>query len=393
MVVAAPWILVALLSLPVVLLSLRLLVFLVASLPPLAPAPPSPGRTRFEVLIPAHDEERHVALAVDSALAQAYPADRREVVVLADNCADATARIARERGARVEERADPALPGKHHAIRWFLAKAAPLSFDALVVLDADTVMSPGYLAALDARFALGAAAVQGYNGVLNPDDSPFTRLTLVTNTMKNRLLYVGKARLGLSVPLMDGMALSARVLAEHGFDAQTVAEDFETYLRLAAEGVRVAFAPEARVLALKATDFGEAYEQRVRWSAGQSQVARTLAPRLVLQAIRTRSLVLFDAALDLAAPGYATLTAACALLLAIAWLLPGHALAGPTREALTASLATRALNFAAGLVVAGPTPARVASVVLAPAFIAWKALIALRGAFGKGPGRWARGAR
>jgi cellulose synthase/poly-beta-1,6-N-acetylglucosamine synthase-like glycosyltransferase len=385
--------LVAVAAVPVALLAARLLLFLAASLPPLPAPRRSDGQTRFVVLIPAHDEERHVALSVDSALAQDYPAERREVVVLADNCADATAKVARDHGAAVEERTDAALAGKHHAIRWFLARRAPYAFDALVILDADTRMTPGYLAALDTRLAAGAPAAQGYNGVLNPDDTPLTRLTLITNTMKNRLYYAGKARLGLSVPLMNGLALSAQVLREHGFAAESVAEDFETYLRLAEHGHRVAFAPEARVLSLKATTFDEARGQRLRWSGGQSQVARSLAPRLMRKALRERSAVLLDAALDLAAPGYATLTAACAALLAVACVLPDGALSGPTRAVLGGSLAALALTFVTGLLFAGPTPARAASVLLAPVFILWKTRIAGRGMFGKGPTRWERGAR
>ena len=388
------WWILAALTAPVCLFTLRLLVFAAAS--PFRPPTPSPEiveTIRFLVLIPAHNEEHHLSLSVRSALAQDYDAALREVVVLADNCNDSTARIAEELGAAVLERNDPDRPGKHHALDWFIKGRDLSTFDALVILDADTKMDPGYLKALGARLASGALAVQGYNGVLNPDDTMFTRLTYVTNTMKNRLYYAGKSALGLSVPLMNGMALSSNVLAREGLGAETVAEDFETYLRLAGQGVRVAFVSQVRVLSLKATGFDEAYEQRLRWSAGQSQVTRNLVPRMIATAIRERSLVLLDAALDLAAPGYATLTGACALLLAVSLALPDRFGTAAVTWLLTGSLAALALNFIAGLALAGPTPARVASVFLAPAFIAWKAAIALRGLLRGQPGRWVRGAR
>ena len=394
MLLTAAWIALALATVPVAFFALRLLVFgLAALLLPRRVPPAGGGQTRFLVLIPAHNEERHIALAVESAQSQRYLSENVRPVVLADNCTDNTARIARGLGAKVMERSDPDRPGKQHAIRWFLAETPADGYDALVILDADTRMQPDYLAALDKRLAAGAPAAQGFNGVLNPDDSMFTRLTYITNTMKNRLYYAGKAMLGLSVPLMNGMAVRADVLAEDGFGAESVAEDFETYLRLAARGAKVAFAPEQRVLSLKASGFDEAYEQRVRWSAGQSQVTRSLVPRLFARAIRERSVLLADAALDLAAPGYATLTGACAVLLAGAVLLPATALGAVVTPALALCLLSLFANFTAGLLVAGPTPLRIASVFLAPVFIAWKAVIAARGLIGKGPGRWVRGAR
>lgn len=390
----ALWIIISLFFIAIAFFSLRLFIFLVAAPFQVKNTTPIENcRTRFLVMIPAHNEQEHIHLSVTSALNQDYPKELLEVVVLADNCTDQTARLAAKHGAQVLERTVPEFAGKHHAIRWFLKQRDLADIDALVILDADTAMQPQYLSGLDVPLREGALAAQGYNGVLNPDQSMFTRLTYITNTMKNRLYYSGKAVLGLSVPLMNGMAISTKVLAQQGFEAQSVAEDFETYLRLAGEGVRVRFVPQSKIESLKAAGFDEAYQQRIRWSAGQSQVTKKLVPGLLLSAIRKRSLILFDAALDLAAPGYSTLTGLGVLLLIPALLLPEIPGSTYISIGLLICLATLILNFIVGLLVAGPTPGRIASVILAPVFIGWKGLIALRGFFGRGPVNWIRGAR
>ena len=87
------------------------------------------GDTHVVVLIPAHDEEGSIAQSVRAFEAQTYPAERFEVVVVADNCTDDTARLARAAGAEVLVRDEPDVRGKGQALRWaierLLAREAP----------------------------------------------------------------------------------------------------------------------------------------------------------------------------------------------------------------------------------------------------------------------------
>ena len=108
--------------------------------------------TRFDVVVPAHDEEAGIARTIASLAALDYPASMFRVVVVADNCSDATAERARAAGATVLERVDTQRRGKGYALSFaFDACLRDGRASAVVVVDADTSVSPGLLCAFDRR--------------------------------------------------------------------------------------------------------------------------------------------------------------------------------------------------------------------------------------------------
>ncbi|HCF58181.1 MAG TPA: glycosyl transferase family 2, partial [Myxococcales bacterium] len=134
-----------------------------------SPPPAVAPTARFDFLVPAHDEEGGIARTVRSLLAVDYPAELRRVVVVADNCSDRTAERARQAGARVIERRDPERRGKGHALALAFEHSLQEGFaDAVVVVDADTVVAPNLPRAFAAHLAAGAQAMQAEYGVLNP---------------------------------------------------------------------------------------------------------------------------------------------------------------------------------------------------------------------------------
>ena len=127
--------------------------------PPALPAKPS---SRFAILVPAHDEETVIKRLLQSLHELDYPADLLDIYVIADNCEDDTEALARAAGARVLSRRDPKRLGKGHALRWALQAISLAEYDAVVMVDADSVVDQEFLRAMDARLAAGAQAVQGY---------------------------------------------------------------------------------------------------------------------------------------------------------------------------------------------------------------------------------------
>src|ERR1700753_3597765 len=134
-------IVVVLVAIPAVGSSLYLLILTLLSGRPQTP-PPSSRRMRFDIIVPAHNEEAVIVAAVRSLLAVDWPADRFRVVVVADNCTDSTAEIASAAGAHVLSRFDPGRRGKGYALDFaFAASRAEGQADALLVVDADAKVS------------------------------------------------------------------------------------------------------------------------------------------------------------------------------------------------------------------------------------------------------------
>lgn len=134
----------------------ELLVSLFGFLPP-QPTPRVEPRHRFAFLIPAHNEEEVIAFNVRSLLEQSYPRELFDVFVIADNCDDRTALAARRAGAEVLVRRDSRRKGKPAALNWGFSQLREriLDYDAVCIIDADNLVAPNYLAAMNARLARG----------------------------------------------------------------------------------------------------------------------------------------------------------------------------------------------------------------------------------------------
>ena len=270
---AAVFVIGLLLALPgTYLLSLAL-----AALLPSPLRPHRPPTSRVTVVVPAHDEEALVARTIRSLLGQSYPKDLLRVIVIADNCTDATAPVARAAGAEVWERRDGNGLGKGHALRWaidrLLGAADPP--DSIVVVDADSLADPDLVAALVAEQDSGAEAVQAEYLVLPESDSPRSRLVAAGFLLFHRVRLGGRRRLGLPAALVgNGMLFSRSLLERHPWDAFTGVEDLEYTIRLRLAGIRPRFAPRARVLGPIPGSYTAMSGQRVRWEGGRFHAQR-----------------------------------------------------------------------------------------------------------------------
>ena len=253
--------------------------------------PPTP-RVRPEarqiVFVPAHDEETMIATTVRSLLACEYPEPLREVIVIADNCTDGTARVAADAGATVWERRNPERRGKGHAVAWALEQLASraAACDVVVLVDADCTVSANLLRVIDARMAAGARVVQVRYDVGDPAASPSTALRWAGVALMNTVRPLGRTAVGLSAGLFGtGMAFAPAVLASVPWSAFSLAEDAELHLHLVASGERVDFAPEASVWSPMPTERRAAEVQQLRWEAGRWQMLQLSVPKLVRAAV------------------------------------------------------------------------------------------------------------
>lgn len=363
-------------------------------------------RHRFLILIPAHDEERLLPRLLASLAALDYPGDLYAVHVVADNCSDDTARLARAAGAVVYERFDEKKRGKGYALEWLLARLRAeeetdrLAADAVLILDADSSVSSNFLRVMDARLAAGERAIQAYYTVENPEEGWSAALRSVALAALHYLRPQGRMVLGGSVGLKgNGMTFAAELLERHRWSA-SLTEDIEYHMSLVLDGERVTFAPDATVSAEMPASLDAADSQNVRWEQGRLQMARRYVPRLLTAAVRAaeprRAFLLLDAAAEHLIPPFSILAALSLLLAPLAWFLPRRR--RPFLRALLRALSLFNLLGQAVYVLAGlrlvRAPAAVYRALLyAPFFLLWKVWLYVRVWLGERQAVWTRTSR
>lgn len=359
---------------------------LLSSVRPMAPGPLA---TRFAIIIPAHNEELLLGRLLQSARNQDYPRDLFDIIVVADNCTDRTAAIARSQDAKVLERVDESNRGKGYAIQWALESIDADKYGAVLIVDADCAISANSLRCLDATLQEWKA-IQCYNGVGNPDDSWFTRLLDVSRTINNTIYSPAKQRLGLSCELTGtGMCFAIGLLKTHGWDAFTVGEDWEYYAKLVHKGETVGFEPDAKVYHEESSSLKQATSQRMRWSSGRFAVAWRYGFRLLATGVIERNLIKFDAGLSLVLPNPSLGMNVTLVCLGSAFLLSPDDLTALTIWFLCLSLAQLGL-FVLGVFYTKNRLMNFLSIFVAPAFLAWKMGIDALSILGVGRKKWVR---
>ncbi len=258
---------------------------------------------RLAVLIPAHDEESEIAVAVRSISRSRYPVDRFDVFVLADNCQDETAQRARESGATVWERREPTRRGKGYALNALIENLRALpGYDGWVFFDADSRVHPDCLRALGAALARGERAVQGFYGSRS-GQGPWGGVAVLASRLFNGARPAGRARLGLSAGLRgNAMAFRPEIFDRHRWSDGALLEDWELALDLAQSGERVTFCREARVWARPAPSRRAAVEQRRRWEGARPRLIAQRWLTLVVHGLLGRNALALESALDLIIP-------------------------------------------------------------------------------------------
>lgn len=284
------------------------------------PARFSPPSARFALLIPAHDEISVIGSLLKSLAELDYPRELYTVCVVADNCTDATAELARSSDlARVYERFNQEQRGKGFALHWLLQQLEQeqQAFDAYVVLDADSVVDPAFLQAMNQGLSQGARALQAHNTVLNVMDSPSTALRWLALSLMNYVRPLGRNGLGSSSTLTgNGMCLSSQLLELYPWQSFGLAEDYQYYLTLVQHGERVLYVPEALVRSEMPLTFAQMRTQDIRWEASQaSNPSWKIALQLVRGGLRHHDAKRLEAVAELLTPSLSNLIAGSALTL------------------------------------------------------------------------------
>ena len=257
------------------------------------------AKRRFALLLPAHDEEGVVGLAVQSLAGLKYPRELFDIYVVADHCKDGTAAAAAAAGAIVLDHSGPGLkPGKGRALKWATERIFEAGkYDAFCYFDADSLAHPLFLEAMNDRLEAGAAAAQGMQLAKNTGNL-LAKILAGGHIVSNRFFQLPKQALGLSATLHGkGMCFTAEIARKFPWDETCLTEDLEMQMRLIRHGVRIEWESRAVVYDEEPETLSQYLCRTIRWTRGSLDTARRHLPAVAARALRLRDPRAFEGAL------------------------------------------------------------------------------------------------
>jgi 1,2-diacylglycerol 3-beta-glucosyltransferase len=339
--------------------------------------------TRFRkmaVVIPAHNEESGVKGTIHSLLSVDYPRELFRVIVVADNCTDGTADVARRSGAIVYERENQELRGKGHALQWCFSRLLQerAAYEAIIVVDADSVVSTNFLSVLNFYLENGAKVIQCSDLVEPTSASWSSEVIRIGFTLYNHARPLGRRMIGCSAGLRgNGMCFAVDTLRSVPWEAYSLTEDLEYGLELILRGITVTFAPEASVRSPMPQSAGNAESQRARWEAGRLPVVRRYAGRLLQSAFKRFSFRLFDAFVDLVTPPLVNLLIVIVMLFVLSALLSALGVAEADQFVLMwlGLIGLAFFHVIVGLWASGAAKSTYKALLHIPRYALWKVLL------------------
>ncbi len=244
---------------------------------------------KFMAIIPAHNEEAVIANLVDSLQKQDYDKNLYDIYVIADNCTDNTAKIAKAHGAIVFERFDETKKTKGFALDWFLKQKIKenADYDAFFVFDADNIVDKNFIKNMNKKLCQGEEVVQGYRDIKNPTDSWVTAGYALFYWTMHKFYHLARYNIGLS-PLLNGTGFMVKfdLVKDTGWDTVTLTEDIEFSLKRIIKGKRLGWATDAIVYDEQPVSFKASWSQRSRWTVGHIQCMETYTKDLA-KAVKT----------------------------------------------------------------------------------------------------------
>ena len=266
---------------------------------------PSDRKNKFALLVAAHDEEMVIGNMVDSLMAIDYDKDFYDVFVIADNCTDNTAAVAREHGAIVYERFNNVQRGKGFALEWMFDKLFNMEnqYDYIGIFDADNLVDSQFLCEMNKQINKGYNVVQGYVDSKNPFDSWITCAYSFSFWSVSRVFQMARYNLGLSCQLSGtGFVMKTELLKKLGWGATCLTEDMEFTMKLALNDEKVGWAHKAVIYDEKPLTLVQSWKQRKRWMQGHADVASRFFFKLMKKSFSEGKFVCFDCAIYLVQP-------------------------------------------------------------------------------------------
>ena len=251
------------------------------------PTPPASRNHRYAVLIAARNESSVIAELIDSIQKQKYPKELLDIFVVADNCTDNTADVARRAGAIVYERHNTVQVGKGYALDYILKLIAQDygedAYEGFFVFDADNLLDENYVAEMNKLFDRGYRVLTSYRNSKNYDSNWLSAGYSLWFLREAKYLNNPRMILGTSCAISGtGFLVHNDIIKKnHGWKHHLLTEDIEFSIDSVIQGEKIGYCGTAKVYDEQPRTWEQSWNQRLRWSKGFYQVFARYGGRLV----------------------------------------------------------------------------------------------------------------
>ena len=250
----------------------------------------TPGR--YAAVVSARNESNVIGGLIESLKAQHYPSELLDIYIIADNCTDNTAQVAKSCGAKVYERFNTVQVGKGYALdelfRWLIDRKED-TYDGYLIFDADNFVDPEFVAEMDRTYrSKSYDAITCYRNSKNFGDNWISAGYGLWFLREARFLNGPRTLLGTNCHVSGtGFLVSAQLVRENGgWPYHLLTEDIEFSVNCAIQGKRIGYCPRAVVYDEQPVTFRQSWDQRLRWSKGFYQVDLKYSLSLISNALR-----------------------------------------------------------------------------------------------------------
>ncbi len=247
---------------------------------------------KFAAVISARNESGVIGQLIASIKQQNYPQDKLDVFVIADNCTDNTAQVARDAGAIVFERFNKEQVGKGYALDWLFKiikkDYKDAGYEGFMVFDADNILDKNYVREMNKVFDNGYDVLTSYRNSKNFDSNWISSGYSLWFLREAKYLNNARMQLGTSCAISGtGFLVSAKVIDKNGgWIHHLLTEDIEFTCDSVSKGIKIGYAANAVLYDEQPTKFGQSYTQRLRWAKGFYQVFKNYGLKLAKGAFK-----------------------------------------------------------------------------------------------------------
>lgn len=258
-------------------------------------------RPQTTVLIPAHNEAAQITEVIEVLLPQLTEQD--QVIVIADNCHDNTAELARATGVKVLERENATDRGKGYALDYAIQQIKHDPPEVLIILDGDCILDPNSIKNISCQAITTGRPIQSAYLMEQPENPSLKdNISMFSLKVKNQVRLLGLNRLGWhSLLTGSGMAFPWSLISQVSLAGSKTTDDTQLTVDLALAGSTPVFCEQSLVVGRLMKD-QDAQSQRSRWEHGQLEMIMVEVPRLLKAFLTTGSLPALGLALDISIP-------------------------------------------------------------------------------------------